>query len=249
MIDNSNIIKIFEMHHKYNKYIYEDPCYYTIQLNAEKNSDKDFGYTYKDNTGDNISLKNLTYVDLTGVYWIWKNVNDCKYKGNVHYDRFFVSQDGKILPSCDILSFLKDYDVIVCDFARLEGRTVYQIYNDFHGHENMDTCREVIQDIYPEYLQTFDDVIVNGEYSSLYNIMIGKTEVYNEYCNWLFTILFELEDRLKKLDRLNFTEDDYQRKVFGFIGERLMLVWLKYNKVNYKQVPVNHFDEYLRKDG
>lgn len=240
-----SVVKIFEQHHEQGK-SFDDPNYYTIQLNACKN--KDLNFEYKDNIGDNISNKNLTYVDLTGVYWIWKNVHDCDYKGNVHYRRFFISEDNKILSSDNILSILQNHDAIVCTFARLEGRTVYQIFNDFHGHENMDICREVIKDIEPDYLQSFDDVVINGEYSSLYNIMIAKTEIYDNYCEWLFKILFELEKRLDKLGRLNFTEDDYQRKVFGFIGERLMLVWLKYNNINYIEVPVGLFNENLEKE-
>lgn len=240
-----NKIKIFEQHHKLGKK-FDDPNYYTLQLNSCVN--ENMGFDYRDNTGDNISNKNLTYVDLTGVYWIWKNVNDCEYKGNIHYCRFFTAYNDKIMTSEEMLEILGETDAIVCTFARLAGRTVYQIFNDFHGHENMDSCREVINDICPEYLQNFDDVIVNGEYSSLYNVMVAKTEIFNSYCEWLFLVLFELEKRLDKLGRLNFTEDDYQRKVFGFIGERLLLVWLKHNNINFREVPVQHFNSELRKD-
>lgn len=244
-MDKKEKIKIFVQYHKEgNKYINSN--YNSLLLNA--NANKEIEMDYQDNTGDNISNKNLTYVDLTGVYWIWKNVHDCDYKGNVHYSRFFISGDNKILSSDNILAILKDYDAIITEFARLEGRTVYQIYNDFHGHENMDVCREVIRDIMPNYLSTFDEVIINGEYSSLYNMMIAKNEIFDNYCEWLFSILFELEKRLENLGRLNFTEEDYQRKVFGFIGERLMLVWLKYNNINYKEVPVGYFNKNLEKE-
>ena len=33
---------------------------------------QDRGYT-GDDTGDNISLKNRNYCELTGLYWLWKN--------------------------------------------------------------------------------------------------------------------------------------------------------------------------------
>ena len=239
-------IKIFEQHH-FPGISYKDPNYHTIQLNACENSD--MGFEYRDNIGDNISERNFNYVDLTGVYWIWKNVHDCTYKGNVHYKRFFMDSDNEIMSSLEMLDILQEYDIIVCNFARLEGRTVYQIYHDFHGSENMDACKEVISDICPEYLKDFDDVIVNGEYSSLYNMMIAKNSIFDTYCEWLFSVLFELEKRLKKLDKLTFEDGDYQRKVFGFLGERLLLVWLKHNDINYIEVPVGVFDENLSYTG
>ncbi len=41
---------------------------------------------------DNISAKNATYSELTGLYWLWKNV-DVRYKGLTHYRRLFGTRD------------------------------------------------------------------------------------------------------------------------------------------------------------
>ena len=36
----------------------------------------------QDNTGDNISSKNAEYTELTGIYWVWKNIKS-DFKGIV----------------------------------------------------------------------------------------------------------------------------------------------------------------------
>ena len=48
-----------------------------------------------DNTGDNISLKNPFYCELTCLYWAWKNLG-CDFIGLVHYRRYFSLTPHKI---------------------------------------------------------------------------------------------------------------------------------------------------------
>ena len=72
----------------------KDPLYLPVHVGAEGKKDAkgnplDFGYQ-KDNEGDNISIKNPRYCELTGIYWAWKNL-DSDYIGLVHYRRYFIS--------------------------------------------------------------------------------------------------------------------------------------------------------------
>ena len=99
-------------HKKY--WMPEDEVYLPLHVGAEGKAD--LGYT-KDNTGDNISVKNPNYCELTGMYWAWKNLN-CEYIGLCHYRRYFAN-----VPASNNLSdkqkavFSAVYDV---SFARGE---------------------------------------------------------------------------------------------------------------------------------
>ena len=63
-------------------------------------------------------------------------------------------------------------------------------------------------------------------------MFIMKKDKFNGYCEWLFDILFELE---KRLDISQYNQND--SRVFGFVSERLIDVWLETNSVKYKEIP------------
>ena len=80
-----NIKVIVATHKKYQ--MPKDEMYIPVQVGAEGKDD--LGYQ-KDNEGENISLKNPFYCELTGLYWAWKNLN-ADYVGLCHYRRYFSS--------------------------------------------------------------------------------------------------------------------------------------------------------------
>ena len=64
-------------------------------------------------------------------------------------------------------------------------------------------------------------------------MMIARKSVYDSYCEWLFDVLFEVEKRID-IDG----KDDYQKRVMGFLSERLLKVWLIANDYKVKEQPV-----------
>ena len=59
--------------------------------------------------------------------------------------------------------------------------------------------------------------------------IITKKHLFDEYMQWLFNILFTLE---KRIDISNY--DSYQKRVYGFLSERLFNVWIEKNKDRLK---------------
>lgn len=59
-----------------------------IHVGKVLHPDVDLGIQ-RDDTGDNISLKNSSYCELTGMYWAWKNLRGVDVIGLCHYRRYF----------------------------------------------------------------------------------------------------------------------------------------------------------------
>ena len=82
-----NIKIIVATHKKYQ--MPEDQMYFPVQVGSEGKT-KIEEYT-QDNTGNNISLKNPYFCELTGLYWAWKNL-EAENIGLVHYRRYFTNK-------------------------------------------------------------------------------------------------------------------------------------------------------------
>ena len=65
-----------------------------------------------------------------------------------------------------------------------------------------------------------------------FNMFIMSHKKFCEYCEWLFAILFELETRL---DISAYNMND--ARVFGFVSERLLDVWLETKSYKYIDIP------------
>lgn len=192
-----------------------------------------------DSQGNHISDKNGSFCELTALYWAWKNnfFNQLDYVGLVHYRRYFKGDSislmkKKIIGKEESLSFLSQYDAIVAKKRNYYIETIYSHYKNAHYIQDLDETRNIIATKHPGYLTAFDQVM-NGKKLHLYNMFIMKKELLESYCDWLFSILFSLE---KKIDISDY--DNYQKRVFGFIAERLFNVWLYHNKIKVKELSV-----------
>ena len=211
-----------------------DGMYIPLQVGADVNKNVRLGYR-KDNTGDNISSKNKNYCELTGLYWAWKNL-DMSCLGLVHYRRHFSvrkkrSKKDSVLNSNELKKVLKKTDIILPKKRHYFIETNYSQYVHAHHAEDLELTRKIIGEKHPRYLQAYDKCMKRRS-GHKFNMFIMKKQYFNEYCEWLFDILFELEERL---DISDYNEND--SRVFGFVSERLLDVWLTAKGYSYVELP------------
>ncbi|MCM1261485.1 MAG: DUF4422 domain-containing protein [Butyrivibrio sp.] len=244
-------VTIFTMTHKK----FEEPSdKIYLPLHVGRACGEDLGYA-GDNTGDNISLKNCFYGELTGVYWVWKNVKTTDYVGICHYRRYFCTEEGRILNEKDYLDILKEYDIITSKKLKL-NYSYYDGYASDYNIYDLEATGEVIRRKYPEYYKNFEK-LVHGNGTYFANMMAADKALYDEYCTWLFSIFDEAE---KLINAEGY--DDYHKRVFGFISEFLLFVWVQTKglkayeckvgmtteKYETKQMKERLADFFLRKD-
>ena len=199
-----------------------------------------------DNTGKNISGKNANFCELTALYWAWKNM-DADYLGLCHYRRYFAepgfTHRKKILSAETAERLLRKTSVILPVKRNYFIETGYSQYVHAHHEEDLVVTRAVLLERFPEYVPAFDRTLgrITGH---RFNMFIMRRDLSDAYCEWLFGILFALEERLDIS-----AYSDYDKRVFGFVGERLLDVWIETNNIMYRELPVVHLESqhWLRK--
>jgi hypothetical protein len=207
-----------------------------------------FNDELNDRSGNSIYERNSEYSELTALYWIWKNFssNPDNFIGIMHYRRFLTGESliNTLLKSkvnaVKIIDHLENYDII----APIKNRVypnAYVHYTSEHIGSDLDLAISIAESNDSVPPGHYKELILNIKSAHLFNIFITKKSILDSYSNWLFRILFEVETKLDLT-----TRDAYQRRVFGFLSERLFNLWLITNPhLKVKSLPL-YFDGYSR---
>jgi len=220
---------------------------------AEKNFEGMIG----DDTGDNISDRNNKYSEVSAQYWAWKNqdkLDNPDYIGFMHYRRHFVFNNKELtrnilglvefekadeiyqkeinLNDDGIVSFIKDYDVVVCKEVDLIPiskalnnplvecpRGAFDVNTHLYA-KDYDLMLSIVLELYPEY----KDIVEKHELGHIqhwYNMFIMKKDLFDRYNEFAFPILFELE---KQIDTINYSEASL--RILGYLSERLLTLFV-----------------------
>ena len=217
-----------------------------------------------DDTGDHISGKNPNYCELTVQYWIWKNVK-ADYVGLAHYRRIPAFRNCRTKKffdfseeTCRKFGWTKDrieelcrqYDVIMPPNWTIfppgepgNVMTPYEFHRSEHIESDLQTTMQVIDELYPEFHDLTEQVLMKETKACFGNICLMKKDLFDAYSDWLFRILFEVEKRIP------ISPDPEQARVFGFLSERLINVYLRFweregKKIYYcNNIPMGVFED------
>lgn len=172
--------------------------------------------------GNNIDFLNPWYCELTGLYYLWKHVDD-DIVGLEHYRRYFANEKNQILSENEIREILKEHDVIVCEtllknvalkqFEESEGKPSRVNLFSIMYNSPSDLAKIIKQRLFIKSL------ISN-------NMFICKKELINEYCEYFFDVIKDI--------KLN----DTNKRIIGFLSEYIFGSWLifKEYKIKYRKI-------------
>lgn len=214
-----------------------DPMYLPIHVGAALHPELDLGFQ-RDDEGDSISEKNPHYCELTGLYWLWRNV-DADYKGIVHYRRLLgVPGRGgrdpydRVATGDALLPLLEERGIALAKRRSYYIETVYDHYAHTFDARQFDECRRVLGELCPEYVPAWDR-LMGSRGAHIFNMFVMRSDLLDAYCSWLFPVLSELEGRVGFEGM-----DAFQARWPGRVSERLLDPWLETNGLGYAELPV-----------
>ena len=192
---------VFVVTHK-NVNLADLPESYKIIHAGHARAQETFGYL-GDDTGEHISDLNLYLNEITALYWMWKNTSH-EIIGLNHYRRFFTESDDvtfsveKILSRTSAEKILQNHDIIVA--RTFLGRMNISCWQALVSGGDLEVFVEKIFRKHlrlrqPNYLDAFDRV--SKAFTAFqYEIFITRRNIFNAYCEWLFSFLLDVTDEI-----------------------------------------------------
>lgn len=149
-----------------------------------------------DCVGDNISSLNSLYNELTGIYWVYKHLDEFdEYSaiGFCHYSRIFIDYKKPILVAKHVPSgtfekhFLLEQNEIICPYPVVVD-SIEKQYSKAHNKEDIEILKKTIHELYPNMEGEFEQYLKSNN-SFLYNMFVMPKDVFKGYCEFVFPVL------------------------------------------------------------
>lgn len=199
-------------------------------------------------TVTDITPKEYSYAEGSRIYYLYKECQSIlkDYVGICHYRKYFSFFDN--VPNMD--EIFSQYDIVCGNnvLQKIENNIQYGIslYNQYAIAHNTKDMVDVLMCIYDKKPDYFNDAMAAFSSSVLYpcNMFIMKKDDFLEYCDFVFTVLGEFDNRnglhcdddvakhviqQKSNYRLSIVDVKYQQRLDGFLLERLTQVFIKHH--------------------
>lgn len=216
-------LEVYKMSHYKDKElstVWTDPSYIKkLQVGGALTDEK--VAELNDAAGDNISEKNGNYSELTGLYWIWKNalpeLEDGSYCGLAHYRRMLELSEDDLLRLAD-----NDIDVVL-PYPMPYEPNIEAHHLRYLSESEWNAVLQALEELQPEYAKAFKEILKQGYFYN-YNVILAKKDVLDNYCSWLFPLLFRIEE----INDPN--KEKEPNRYMGYVGETLETLYFMYNK-------------------
>ena len=256
-LEQRSLINIFCTYHYQDGYpLFQSDIYIPIQTGAA-NSDVDFGIL-KDNDGDNISEKNDFFAELTATYWVWKNWltthPNVEYIGAAHHYNHLdlprihpLQRQGVSIYKLGLDKFVKEFSVYDLEHIDLEpydiilpkkikygqiNQTLFSQYCECHPQEQYIEFEKIVEKHHPKCKPLLPKLRNLTEFY-LGNSYVMRRNLFDDYCQWLFPMLFELENQTNCFEKYN-NYVSKKRRIPPFLSERFINLWLMEKQMDTK---------------
>lgn len=179
----------------------------------------------RDDTGDNISEKNVNYSELSALYWIWKNALDSggedTYFGLFHYRRILdvTGEDLRRLENSGI-------DVVL-PYPTIHYPNMGEHHRRYVEENDWEAMTAALKELAPEYGDRLGE-IMSQPYFYNYNMFMARKRIFDDFCGWLFPILSRTEELSDPPGR------NRADRYIGYLGENLTTLYFMYHQRNMK---------------
>lgn len=202
-----------------------------IPIEVGAKNRKSFIYPLHDDIGDNISSENEYYGELTGLYWIWKNIKieDTDIIGFCHYNKALKISNKRIkkwIKGCDFNGIITIRPIAIRNHpVPDEVKCIMQLLK-----EKSSSDINAWNKLYNE------EAAAKGNFCRGGNMFITSGKIFNDYCTWLFSLLVEMRLRIGNKPYTR----PYMRRYCAFMGERLLSVYIESKKIPALNVNIRY---------
>jgi hypothetical protein len=193
-----------------------------------------------DDTGGNISKENRYWSEITGLYWAWKNIEKTEFVGLCSYRRFFNLKASnmpiELQGSKNAGQHVRDINYEILDDVFKQSDVVLPVSYSYawsirrvcsmnYKDKDFSALKEMIKEVQPEYLGTYNNMMYKSNKMIGHNMFIMKWDDFQNYCEWVFSILMPLSEVINPKDY-----PISQVRVYGYMHELLLAVYCSHNK-------------------